>query len=530
MAYIKRIYQMITTCHPAIPTGVVGLVLVIAVAIQWQGPQTIATNDSVHYIVSGVNLVRTGSYTNPAGTPEIWYPPLYPLLVGIFSIAGRLDPLPVARLISVICAVLLVVLVFWTCRRQQMLSPLTGLFVAVALVCNAQWQMRCNGPMTESLAGLLSFSAFSVWLCLSDSLTARAKLGRYGLLGLLFGLAYLTRCETIILLPILAAIDLYHTRSLRVVSRYWVVLFVFVLIISPHLVFLYKHTGKLTMSTKSEIVLAIGRAGYYKENAYYGQSSIDPETLEITYYKPDVTIDSEARRYVKNLWGVVRSYGVIYHGFLGGGLVLAALFGLLRLTGRDCRRLRLGLLAQFACLPVLAFYIIGPRYLHSTLPALSVFVGIGLAWLIEAFVSRPSKWPMKAVVVVLVLWAGMGLAEGCSRYPRWFLQGWELERPFLRDVGLKFESLGLPKGLMLSRSNTIAYYAKQNSELLGLDELSTIIRYVDRTKKSPVYLAVSSSGPLHRSVQELLLSDSPPVEQVLKFEDDRGQVRIYRIK
>ena len=41
--------------------------------------------------------------------------------------------------------------------------------VAVALVCNARWQIQANRPMSETPAALLLVAAFAVWLRLTDA-------------------------------------------------------------------------------------------------------------------------------------------------------------------------------------------------------------------------------------------------------------------------------------------------------------------------------------------------------------------------
>ena len=84
----------------------VGAVFLALLAVQWRGPGFLPGTDAIAYITGGVNLFTTGSFTNPGGEPELWFPPLYPILIGAASLGGRVDPATVAHLISASFALL----------------------------------------------------------------------------------------------------------------------------------------------------------------------------------------------------------------------------------------------------------------------------------------------------------------------------------------------------------------------------------------------------------------------------------------
>ena len=98
------------------------LALTLAIVLQWNGPQSIAVADEIAYITGGVNLVVSGEYTNPFGEPELWFPPVYPLLIGCLSLGGLLDAFLVARLISSIAAIGTLVLTYQLVPEQATLG------------------------------------------------------------------------------------------------------------------------------------------------------------------------------------------------------------------------------------------------------------------------------------------------------------------------------------------------------------------------------------------------------------------------
>src|SRR5439155_836924 len=87
--------------------------------------------------------------------------------------------------------------------------------------------------------------------------------------------------------------------------------------------------------------LAAGRSDYYQ----HPREIIDPESLEMGYYKGDPTLSSEARRYASNLGAVGAAYLSMVR--LPGLIVLAAsAVGVAALVRLGQGRFLLGLLAQ----------------------------------------------------------------------------------------------------------------------------------------------------------------------------------------
>jgi hypothetical protein len=508
--------------RPGPRIGVIGGLFLAALTLQWGGLQSVATADGIAYIIGGVNLVRTGHFTSPFGTPEDWFPPIYPLLIGVLSLGGRIDPMLVGRLISAVNGLATVVLVWW-CLRTHPAPAAAPAIAAIALAGNASHQLLSSSTMSNATATMLAFAAFVTWLGGHET----AGVARSGLLGLLAGLSYLVRPEAVVLLPLWAIADGYSLGIKAFVKRYAVACTVTAAVMLPYIVYLHEVTGRWTISNKSEVNLVGGRAAYYGGPRDY----INPDSLEMGYYRYDVTPRAEALRYLHNWRLIGQAYAAIYRPPVGGGLLLCAAVGAADLLARRRWRLLWGLLVQFAYLPVLAYYVVSPGYLHATLPALSVLIGFGLANLVGLALSAGAHRAARLAAGVVVLWGLLGLTESWTRYPRWGLTAPPPAKGLLREAGLRFAAKGLPGGFMYESGATVGYYAGlRRGRIPEANDLATLVRYIRSHHRGPVYMALTTQERYPPSLEELLRSDAPPFDVVLALEDRRGRVVVYRVQ
>jgi hypothetical protein len=511
-------------CRRQANSAIVPLILAFGVfgtaaVLQWNGPQSIAVADAVSYVVGGVNLIGTGSYTNPFGEAEVWFPPVFPILIGIFSVGGYLDPLLVARLISFAAAAGTIFMIGRLERHFESVAPGACLIGAGLLALNPSFQFFSTSAFTQSLATCLSTGGLCVWL---RTFRTSGYL-RFGLLGAIVGLATLTRPEAVILLPLWLGSDLLLSRKEIPCYGYLSSVLVFVLIVTPYSVYLVKHTGKIALTNKSEVNLAKSREAYYQVPREY----IDPDRLTSGYYPVPVSISSEARRFFWNIGRIISGYMKIYRGFFAFAAVVCFLLGIF-FVARNCRRLLFGLAAMFAYLPVLAFYVGHQGYLHGTLPAISLLMGFGVSALVTSL-FRANNLRLSIVQVSLLLLLGIGLLEQGTRYPRWVLNAGTPQLSILRDAGKQFASLSLPKGVMYESGASVGYYAGQLRRRITANDLSTLERFIHARESPPVYFAVSSFETYHPTVADLLDPRKSPYPMIVDVSDSRGRVVIYRI-
>jgi hypothetical protein len=488
-------------------------VFALSVFLRWQPP--LVGTDGVHYIVGGVGLLTNGVYLNPSGTPELWFPPVFPILIGIATRATGLDPVYAARAVTLATTVALL-LVFWiTVRRASIVAPVSvgaaGLLVAV----NPLVARQAMDVLSESTATLLMLGAFVVWMRMPSGSWRSALV-----LGVLSALAYLTRPECVIPFAVWTAIDCLRRWERNVWGRYLAAWVAFFLCAVPYVIYLRQQTGNVALSNKFQITLSAGRSLYYGCPREY----IDPSRLEMTIADCPHTIGQEARRVASNLASLAQRYMVVLFGgrqsfLLVFAVVALAATGLFRMWQRN-RRLTLGTLAFFGVLPVMAVLDVKVRYLHLTIPAVAMILSAaggfgGTYGERRAWISASSA--VIAITAALLVMPWLSVAPGADAPIA----------PASKEAGLAMR--GQPSGAIYENGTSVAYYAGMKHFELPLNDLPTIVRYINAKHTEPVYLAVSDALRLDPSVRNLL-SDPSPLPEVLTVRNGWVVLRIFRVR
>lgn len=506
------------------------LVLILfggCLAATWHGQQSVAVADEVAYITSGLNLVTRGEFVNPFGEPELWFPPVYPVLIGFISHFGQLDPFIVARAISVVASVLCLLLIYNIARRMTELlqsedepaplSPrLAALLAALLLACNPTFQMFANRALSEPLALFLTLLGFRLWL--TDTGTWKVAFAN----GILIGLAALTRPECILVLPLWCFVDLVRRRSFMTFSQSLLAGVIAAGLLAPYVLFLHEHTGKWSISNKAEVNLAAGRANFHQVPREY----IDEQTLELGYFPVDTSQDVEVRRHLSNFRQLIDAFWQMYFSpALGLWIWMLTVVGVIVLCARGQQRVVWGLAAMTLYVAaVVHFDPQGPKSLHLLLPVICVLAATALA---RCFAIQ--SWA--AVLPVMAL-TGLVLVEGSSRHPRWVQSE---EYPF--GIGLKLagESLKeqkLKPGVMYEFGATASYYSGMTRRYLTPNKLETVLAYVAKHEPAdqPIYFALSSatSPRLDDSVNRLLDKPAAGFEKVVEIKAPEHVV-VYRL-
>jgi hypothetical protein len=499
----------------------------LAVGLQWNSYQMIAVADGVAYVTGGINLVRTGSFVGPWGRLEDWFPPLYPLLIGVFSLGGTLEPVGVGRVVAATASLAALLLTVWMLPGSSDRPSCEGVLAAAVLAANAQFQSSATSLMSEGLACALTLAGLGLYLRWPYDPRTTLRMAT----GACVGLAYLVRPEAIILLPAWMLIDLW-TLTWKVTLRNMLVAgaasLVFVI---PYVVYLHGLTGRWALTNKSQVTLAFSRAAYYGGSAF----QVEPKTLELAYASFDVTSASELRRYSGNLARFPATLcGEILRCWLGGGVLIAAAWGAVVLARERGWRTLLGVLSLGTYLIVVAYYFVGARFMHGVLPSLAVLAGVGLAaWLRIA--RSWAQFPVRACLAALVLiWVLLGLAESASRWPRWVIvdgPGW---KTLLRDAGMQLPTAGLPRGGMYEEGATLGYYAGQvRRRIPPIGSLAIWHAYLRRNEPfgRPIWLSLTTRELVAYPgvLREAFERDELPYPKVLTLADDRGRVVVYRL-
>jgi 4-amino-4-deoxy-L-arabinose transferase-like glycosyltransferase len=271
--------------HPAI-LAMVSAAMLLRLASSLYFPRVIKW-DEAKYLMLGDNLLAGKGFTY-TGYPELHFPPLHPLFVGLlslvtgdFEMAGNLE--------NALFGGLLLLPVFVICLRIYGLETawlsaiLVGLFPP--LIVNVLY----SGSMSEPPFLFLLFSAFAIFLAALDG----QRLWMFSAAGAVLGLAYLTRDEAVAMfgaLVILASVWLSTGTKSLTFRRWWAVaLFAlsFLLIAAPYLWYLHLHTGQWMISGKLQISWKAGGDREEGETLDHVYNGLDSSGSEINWQSPE---------------------------------------------------------------------------------------------------------------------------------------------------------------------------------------------------------------------------------------------------
>ena len=199
------------TTHPRVAStgrgamNIRGLVVLLALGLLvrvgllcWSSGQPVRIVDAQDYDRLAAGLVKTGAYITPSGALSSQRPPLYPWLVAqIYRVFG-LENYPAVRAVQMVLSLLTVVVIY---RLGCLIYSEQVGWWAAAFTC-----------FYPSLLGfnmlLLSESLFTLLVCAGTWLTAEAverqSLRILLMVGVVSGLAALTRSVVLVFLPFLA--------------------------------------------------------------------------------------------------------------------------------------------------------------------------------------------------------------------------------------------------------------------------------------------------------------------------------------
>jgi len=292
------------------------------VLVYWwerDGMYSIAVADEIAYVTCGVNLIARGEYTNAFGEPETWFPPTYPLLIGIASFGGHIDPHFTGRLVSLVFGIGEIVLI-WATARRFVGGRAVPVLAGVILACNPTYQAFSFRALSEATATTMNLAAFYIWL----TTYRHESKARWAIVGFLVGLSALSRPEGILLLPLWIGVDAWCKGTKRVACHALVSVIVCATSLLPYAAYLYRETGAFTITNKSEVNLADGRSAYYHTPREY----IDAATLQMGYYPCDITFSQELQRYIHNVGQLGAAFLDIYAGWLSLGVLSCLAIGI----------------------------------------------------------------------------------------------------------------------------------------------------------------------------------------------------------
>jgi len=227
--------------------------------------------DGVIYATLARNMMEGKGYLGLFGSTDLIFPPLFPYLIaGVMLIADNAES--AARWVSTAAGTLLVLPVFWLARRiygrwEAWVASILAAFYPLMLAAS-------TAAFSEMIFTFFIFSAVAAaWFGGEDG---RAKL--WVASGFLFGLGHLVKPQAIHLMAVVIVMALVllpkvRTSAARTCVFLLSMLIPVILVMSPYVAFLYRHTGKVILDGKTSINYHISRrvgSGMSFREAAYG--------------------------------------------------------------------------------------------------------------------------------------------------------------------------------------------------------------------------------------------------------------------
>jgi hypothetical protein len=217
-------------------------------------------NDVVHYSHLGKNLIESGNYSYGENfNMGVFMPPGYPIFVGLMQLFIH-DLSSATKLVSLIFSVITIFLFFLI--GKEIYNKDAGLFAAFAYAVHPLILDLSIFGLPDALYLCLQFLSIYVFIVS----IRKDHLFMYVGLGMLFALTYLTKPDglLLLLLPFLHLFGFWgdkHNINKRQLLKIFLMISIFILCISPYLIFLKSNTGQFSVTGKVQVNLMIAEEG-----------------------------------------------------------------------------------------------------------------------------------------------------------------------------------------------------------------------------------------------------------------------------
>ena len=205
--------------------------------------------DGTHYASLGHNFVHFGRYVSQGSQfPDIIQPPLYPFLIGIFSLF--INSVIAGKLAALIFGLMQIVFFYWAVYKISN-NKVLGEVSAVLLSLNPAFISISTQVATESVFYFFLFGVFAFLLLyfMEDKRNTKSYIVYSALFA---GFAYLTRPEIIIYIFIIILLILFFRRKrMRDVLTYGWIIILFVIFYSG---FILLNSGRIYFYPKIKFV------------------------------------------------------------------------------------------------------------------------------------------------------------------------------------------------------------------------------------------------------------------------------------
>lgn len=231
--------------------------------------------DSVVYSRLGKNLIEGGRYVFGENyNMGVFFPPGYPAFIGVLNLIFN-DPLFSARIVSFVSSTATIFLAFLV--GKELYNKEAGLFAAIVYALYPVILILSVDAYADALFFCFLFLSLYIFILSIRKNTFLI----HSLLAVAIAVTFLIRPEAIfiMLFPVLQMFGVFNGRisfNGKYFFKVLLLVFVFVMLVSPYILFLKDYTGKLTLSGKGNISIILGQISGDKG---YHDALIAPDNL-----------------------------------------------------------------------------------------------------------------------------------------------------------------------------------------------------------------------------------------------------------
>ena len=235
---------------------------IVARIIKFDDPAIVM--DTVSFTRLAKNLIEFGNYVFGENyNMGVFFPPGYPFFVGVVDLMFS-ELIFSAKLVSFLASCGSIIIAYLI--GKELYNSEGGLFAALVFACYPVLLIISVDVYADALFFcLLLISIYTFMVTLKNN-----SLYLFILFGMSLSILFLTRPEGVFLLalPMLQVLGVFDGRirfNKKYMMRVSVTFILFVLIISPYMLFLKDYTGKFTLSGKSNVSILLGEASGDRE-------------------------------------------------------------------------------------------------------------------------------------------------------------------------------------------------------------------------------------------------------------------------
>ena len=515
-------------------------------------PYRMVWGDEPFYLWLGRNWLSGRGYSF-TGYSDVHHTPMYPLLSGVFYLVTH-DMELASNICYVLFGVLLVIPIYWLGKELYSRGAGCAAAVLVAIYPAVATAPLYWGTLTEPPYYVFVYSGLLMVL-----LAMRREHARfYGLAGICFGLAYLTRPEAVAYVAIgagvLVLVKLFEKRLFARATLVGVSLYAagFLLFFLPYAYYVFRETGSWMVSEKAGVTFITCIGLSEGDTAAFDRATwgLDSTGLEVFFFSREsynVSIVEAIRAHPSEFVQLVtRNVRRFVGSLLSTRLFSYYLLPLMGLAffkaawGRERAKAELLLLASLAPVTVFLLFFVQDRYIATLMPTLVIWLGLGTyelgVWLRGTVQNLLTgrRWG-RAARVALVGAPTLGLVVFLvliqSRVAGVYTNTGSF-RPEHKSVGMWLRDNIAPDSVVMSRYPAIAFYADSRWEPTPNADYARVVTYARASDVD--YFVLDECETLDLRPQLAFLLDESAVvsdvELIYVYRSAKGKLMVFALR